>query len=611
MDEGNTAELPATTGILTAEPEVAVPAPKARNLGPLAMVWREALKYPFQVIAALLALLVTSGATLGIPVGLRTVIDKGFAHGADVHVIARGFEYMGMLVVVLAIGTACRFYYVSWLGERVVADLRMRVQANLLRMPPSFFETNSPKEISSRMTSDTAVIEQVVGTTVSVALRNAITVVGGIGLLFFLAPKLTAWMIVGIPVIVLPIAFFGRKVRAVSRTSQDRVADVGAMVSEVLGAMRIVQAFNQESREAERFGVVVERTFSTARKRIMIRAAMTSIVILLALGGITALMWQGAVGVANGSISGGTIAQFVLTGGLVAGSFGALTEVYGDLMRGAGAAGRLAELLQEEPAIRAPDRPIALPSPARGALAFQNVHFRYPSRPEVSALVDFNLTVEPGETVAIVGPSGAGKSTLFQLAERFYDPEAGTIRIDGVPLPQADPGEIRKRIALVPQDGLLFAASARDNVRYGEWGASEEAIWEAARAANAEGFLRALPQGLDTFLGEDGARLSGGQRQRIAIARALLRDAPILLLDEATSALDAESERLVQGALDRLMQGRTTLVIAHRLATIRAADRIIVMDNGRIVEQGNHTTLSAAGGLYARLARLQFEGLAA
>jgi ATP-binding cassette subfamily B protein len=610
MDQGNTAEAPAVTGIVTAEVEAA-PAPKARNLGPLMMVWREALKYPFQVLAALVALLVTSGATLGIPVGLRRVIDKGFSNGADVHVIAQGFEYMAMLVVVLAIGTACRFYYVSWLGERVVADLRMRVQANLLRMPPSFFESNSPKEISSRMTSDTAVIEQVVGTTVSVALRNAITVIGGIGLLFFLAPKLTAWMIVGIPAIVLPIAYFGRKVRAVSRTSQDRVADVGAMVSEVLGAMRIVQAFNQEGREAERFGVVVERTFSTARKRIMIRSAMTSIVILLALGGITALMWQGAVGVANGTISGGTIAQFVLTGGLVAGSFGALTEVYGDLMRGAGAAGRLAELLQEEPAIRAPERPIALPVPARGALAYQNVHFRYPSRPEVAALIDFSLTVEPGETVAIVGPSGAGKSTLFQLAERFYDPEQGTIRIDGVPLPQADPSEIRKRIAMVPQDGLLFAASARDNVRYGAWDSGDDAIWEAARAANAEDFLRALPQGLDTFLGEDGARLSGGQRQRIAIARALLRDAPVLLLDEATSALDAESERLVQGALDELMKGRTTLVIAHRLATIRQADRIIVMDGGRIVEQGNHTTLSAAGGLYARLARLQFEGLAA
>ncbi len=611
MDEENTAAAPANGAIVTAEPEAVAPAPKARNLGPLRMVWREALKYPFQVVAALIALLVTSGATLGIPVGLRRVIDKGFSNGADVHVIAQGFEYMAMLVVVLAIGTACRFYYVSWLGERVVADLRMRVQANLLRMPPSFFESNSPKEISSRMTSDTAVIEQVVGTTVSVALRNAITVIGGIGLLFFLAPKLTAWMIVGIPLIVLPIAYFGRKVRAVSRTSQDRVADVGAMVSEVLGAMRIVQAFNQESREAERFGVVVERTFATARTRILIRSAMTSIVILLALGGITALMWQGAVGVANGTISGGTIAQFVLTGGLVAGSFGALTEVYGDLMRGAGAAGRLAELLQEEPAIRAPERPMALPLPPRGALAFQNVHFRYPSRPEVSALIDFSLTVEPGETVAIVGPSGAGKSTLFQLAERFYDPEQGTIRIDGVPLPQADPGEIRKRIAMVPQDGLLFAASARDNVRYGAWDAGDEAIWEAARAANAEDFLRALPQGLDTFLGEDGARLSGGQRQRIAIARALLRDAPILLLDEATSALDAESERLVQGALDELMKGRTTLVIAHRLATIRAADRIIVMDGGRIVEQGNHTTLSAAGGLYARLARLQFEGLAA
>ncbi|MEO0030798.1 MAG: hypothetical protein RIS94_556 [Pseudomonadota bacterium] len=582
-------------------------APKARNLTPLRMVWREALKYPGRVAAAGLALMVTAGATLAVPSGFRLIIDKGFAAGADVHALARWFEYLLLIVVVLAVGTAFRFYFVSWLGERVVADIRMKVQSNLLRMPPSFFETNSPREIASRMTSDTAVIEQVVGTTVSIALRNSIMGLGGIVYLFTLAPTLTAGLLIGIPVVILPIVVFGRRLRSVSRTSQDRVADVGVRVSEVLGAMKVVQAFGQEARELIRFGETVERTFDTARRRIAIRAGMTAIVILLVFGGITVVMWRGAIGVAEGTISGGTIAAFVLTGGLVAGAFGALTEVYGDLLRGAGAAGRLNELLLERPDIAPPARPITLPTPPRGQIAFQNVAFRYPSRPEVAALEDFSLTVEPGETVAIVGPSGAGKSTLFLLAERFYDPQGGTVRVDGVPLPQADPAEIRARMALVPQDGTLFAASARDNLRYGNWTASDDEIWQAARAANAEQFLRELPQGLDTFLGEDGARLSGGQRQRIAIARALLRDAPILLLDEATSALDAESERLVQDALDRLMEQRTTLVIAHRLATVRKADRIIVMESGRIVEQGTHTTLSAAGGLYARLARLQFD----
>ncbi|MGV3513171.1 MAG: ABC transporter transmembrane domain-containing protein [Novosphingobium sp.] len=592
-------------------PPAAEPAPKAKTLGPLRMIWREALKYPGRVAAASAALLVTSAATLAIPSGFRLIIDKGFAAGADVDALGRWFQYLLLIVLVLAIGTACRFYFVSWLGERVVADIRLRVQENLLRLPPSFFETNSPKEISSRMTSDTAIIEQVVGTTVSVALRNTITAIGGLGYLFYLAPKLTAILMVGIPLVVGPIVFFGRRVRNVSRSSQDRVAGIGVIVAEVLGAMKIVQAFGQERRELGRFGERVEATFQTALRRISLRAVMTAIVILLVFGGITMLVWQGAVGVAQGTISGGTIFAIVITAGLVAGAAGALSEVYGDLLRGAGAAGRLNELLREEPEISAPARPTALPVPPRGQIAFQNVTFRYPSRPEVLALDDFSLTVEPGETVAIVGPSGAGKSTLFLLAQRFYDPHGGTIRIDGVPLTSADPAEIRARTALVPQDATLFAASARDNLRYGNWEASDEAIWEAARAANAEQFLRDLPQGLDTFLGEDGARLSGGQRQRIAIARAVLRNSPILLLDEATSALDAESERLVQEALDRLMQDRTTLVIAHRLATIRAADRIIVMDGGRIVEQGTHTTLSAADGLYARLARLQFEGLAA
>jgi ATP-binding cassette subfamily B protein len=375
----------------------------------------------------------------------------------------------------------------------------------------------------------------------------------------------------------------------------------------VLGALKVVQALNQEQREAERFEAAVDRTFAVAKRRIRIRAIMTATIMLLVFGSLSALIWQGAVGVATGRFSGGTIAAFVFSGAIVASSFGSLTEVYGDLVRGAGAASRLNELLNEKPAIAPPARPLSLPEPARGGLVFDHVNFRYPTRPEHAALQDFSLTVEPGETVAIVGPSGAGKTTVFQLAERFYDPQSGTIKLDGVPLVQADPADIRRRIAFVPQEGVLFAASARDNLRYGNWDAGEEAIWEAARAANAEQFLRDLPDGLDTFLGENGARLSGGQRQRVAIARALLRDAPILLLDEATSALDAESERLVQDALDRLMASRTTLVIAHRLATVRAADRIVVLDQGKTVEQGTHDQLSKAGGLYARLASLQFD----
>lgn len=605
MTEPQAASGPLPSAVPAASADPAEP-PRARSITPLRMVWREALKYPAQLAASLTALVVTALATLAIPGGFRMIIDKGFARGADTVALGHWFELLLLVVVVLALGTAVRFYFVSWLGERVVADIRIKVQGNLLRLPPSFFEANSPKEISSRMTSDTAIIEQVVGTTVSIALRNTIMGLGGIVYLFALAPTLTTWLLVGIPVVILPITFFGRRLRKVSRSSQDRVADVGVLVAEVLGAMKVVQAFGQEGRELTRFADAVERTFGTARRRIVIRAAMTAIIILLIFGGITAVMWQGALAVAAGRITGGTIAAFVLTGGLVAGAFGALTEVYGDLLRGAGAASRLTELLNEVPAIAAPARPTALPTPPRGQLQFQNVTFRYPSRPETAALSGFSLVVEPGETVAIVGPSGAGKSTLFQLAERFYDPQGGTIRLDGVPLNQADPAEIRARMALVPQDGTLFAASARDNLRYGNWTASDAAIWEAARAANAEEFLRALPQGLDTFLGEDGTRLSGGQRQRVAIARALLRDAPILLLDEATSALDAQSERLVQDALDRLMQSRTTLVIAHRLATVRQADRIIVMDGGRIVEQGTHAALTAQGGLYAHLASLQF-----
>jgi ATP-binding cassette subfamily B protein len=579
------------------------PAP-LKKIGNLRMVFDRAVHYPKQIAFALLALFVSAMATLAIPAGFKTIIDKGFmAGGGDV---APYFQGLLGIVAVLAVATAFRFYFVSWLGERVVADLRLAVQSNLLRLAPGFFEENRPSEIASRMTADTAIIEQVVGTTVSVALRNIVIGIGGIIYLFTLAPALTAGLLLAIPVIILPIVFIGRKLTNVSRSSQDRVADVGAMIAEVLGAMKIVQAFGQEKREHERFSGAVEATFDTAKRRIRLRAAMTAIVIGLIFTGITMLMWRGAIGVSEGTISGGTIAAFVITGGLVAGAFGALTEVYGDLLRGAGAAGRLAELLSEIPGIAAPENPIALPVPSRGQIAFDNVTFSYPTRPDTQALGNFSLTVSPGETVAVVGPSGAGKSTLFQLAQRFYDPQSGSVRIDGVALPSADPTEIRKRMALVPQETVLFAASARDNLRYGKWEATDEEIWEAARVANAEQFLRALPEGLDSFMGEAGTRLSGGQRQRISIARALLRNTPILLLDEATSALDAESEKLVQDALDHLMKDRTTIVIAHRLATVRSADRIIVMDEGRIVEQGDHDSLIAKNGLYARLAELQF-----
>jgi ATP-binding cassette subfamily B protein len=573
------------------------------------MIWRFARAYPWQIAAAAAALALAASATLAIPGGFRLVIDKGFiASGGDV---APYFRYLLLIVLVLALATATRFYFVSWLGERVIADIRVAVQANLLRLAPAYFEENRPSEIASRLTADTAIIEQVVGTTVSVALRNLVLAIGGIAYLFAIAPKLAAMLLLGIPLVMLPVIVMGRRLRKLSRSTQDRIADVGASVSETLRAMKIVQGFGQEAREAERFGAVVGLGFATARKRIRTRAVMTAIIIGLIFGSITMVMWQGAIDVASGRLSGGSIAAFIITGGLVAGAFGALAEVYGDIVRAAGAASRLSELLHAEPAIKAPPAPIPLPLPPRGRLTFEHVAFRYPTRPEMLALDDVSLAVEPGEMVAVVGPSGAGKSTILQLAQRFYDPQEGSIRLDGVELRDADPAEIRARLAVVPQETMIFGASARDNLRYGRWDADDAAIWAAAEAANAATFLRALPEGLDTFLGEAGARLSGGQRQRIAIARALLRDAPLLLLDEATSALDAESEKLVQDALDRLMEGRTTIVIAHRLATVRAADRIIVMDQGRIVEQGSHATLSAQDGLYARLARLQFQDVGA
>ena len=586
--------------------------PKGRSIRSLRMVWSFAWRYPARIAAAALALLVAAGATSGVPYAFKLIIDKGFSTNAGAgHDIARWFEYLLLLVAVMALATAVRFYFVSWLGERTVADIRLAVHRNLLRLSPGFFEENRPAEITSRITVDTTIIEQVVGTTVSVALRNTILGFACIIILFALAPKLALSILAGAVIVVLPIAVLGRRVRAISTSSQDRIADVGTVTSEVLGAMKIVQAFNQQARETSRFAAAVERVFTTAKRRILVRAVMTAMVIFIIFSAITMVIWEGASEVAAGRMTGGTIAAFVLYGGLLAGAFGNLSEVYGDLLRAAGASERLADLLEAEPEIQAPAEPANLPDPARGELTFDDVTFHYPTRRETSALNGFSLSVRARERLAVVGPSGAGKTTIFQLAERFYDPDQGRVLLDGVDLRDADPADVRQRIAMVPQETVIFAASARDNLRYGNWDANEDQLWQAARDANAEEFLRALPQGLDTYMGEGGARLSGGQRQRIAIARALLRDAPLLLLDEATSALDAESERLVQDALDRLMEHRTTIVIAHRLATVRAADRIVVMDGGQIVEEGTHASLNARGGLYARLARLQFEDRAA
>ena len=585
--------------------------PKGK-IGNLWLVWSHAARYPKQIAAAVFFLALSSAATLAIPYGFKQVIDQGFGStGSGAEAVETAFHYLLVIVVVLAAATAMRFFFVSWIGERTVADLRIAVQKNLLTLPPRFFEENRPSEIASRLTADTAILEQVVGSSVSIALRNIATGLGGIVYLFLLSPKLAGFMVIGIPLVFGPVVFFGRRIRSLSRSSQDRIADVGSTVSETLGAMKVVQAFGQEERELGRFRSAVENAFAVARRRFSMRAVMTFTIIALVFGSIVMLLWEGASDVAAGRMTGGSIAAFVFTGVLVGGAFGALTEVYGDLLRGSGAAGRIEELMRAKAEIRAPANPVALPEPARGALTFDNVSFRYPTRPDDKAVHELSLAIAPGETVAVVGPSGAGKSTLFQLALRFYDPQEGRVTLDGVDLRDADPAAIRKRIAFVPQESVLFAASAKDNLRYGRWDASDAEIEDAAKAANAHEFIVQLPGGYDSQLGEGGARLSGGQRQRIAIARALLRDSPLLLLDEATSALDARSEQLVQEALERLMKTRTTVVIAHRLATVRAADRIIVMDGGRIVEQGTHATLDAADGLYASLARLQFAGQAA
>ncbi|RZV51460.1 MAG: ATP-binding cassette domain-containing protein, partial [Sphingomonadaceae bacterium] len=472
--------------------------PPKRSLSNLAMVFSRVAKYPGHLAAAALFLFIAAAATLGVPYAFMLIIDRGFAGDGD---IDRWFQYLMLLVIIMAIATSLRFYFVSWLGERVVADIRLAVLRNLLRLSPGYFEENRPAEITSRITVDTTVIQQVVGTSLSVALRNVVIAIGGTIMMFVLAPSLAVLILLGIPVIIIPMTVIGRRVRAVSVDSQDRIADVSTITSEVLGAMKIVLAFGQQGREAARFSDATETVFKVAKRRIFLRALLTAFLIAAMFAAITGIIWSGAHQAAEGAISGGTITAFVLVGGLVAGAFGALSEVYGELLRGAGASQRLAQLMVEQPDITAPNKPIPLPTPGEGRLVFEDVTFSYPTRLTDTALADFNLEVRPNELLAVVGPSGAGKTTLFQLAQRFYDPQAGRVLLDGVDVKKADPEDLRRHMAMVPQEVMIFAASARDNLRYGRWDASEEEIWEAARAAHAEDFLRALPGGLDTFLG--------------------------------------------------------------------------------------------------------------
>ena len=585
--------------------------PKSRSgLRTLAGLLPFLAPYRRRLIVAGIALLIAAGATLAMPYGFRQLIDLGFSSAGTVQTTSVNLTFLALfgIACVLAVATAARFYTVSWLGERVTSDIRTAVYAHVLRQSPEFFEVTQTGEVLSRLTTDTTLIQTVVGTSISMALRNLLLLAGGLLMMFFTSVKLSAIIIVMLLSVIIPIVLIGRRVRKLSRASQDRIADASGLAGERLNAINVVQAFAHEVLEAAQFGKAVERAFGAAIDRVRARALLTVTAILLVFGAIVFVLWLGAHAVIEGRMSAGELGQFILYAAIVAGAIGALSETLGDAQRAAGASERLLELLAERSPIVSPAQPLPLPLvTTNGAwLQIESLNFRYPSRPDQPALSDFSLNVNPGETIAIVGPSGAGKTTLFQLLLRFYDPQSGKILLNGIDIRQLDLQALREAIGIVPQDTIVFSADAMENIRYGRPEASDNEVIAAARQAAAHEFIEKLPDGYRSFLGERGVRLSGGQRQRIAIARALLKNPPLLLLDEATSALDAESERLVQRALEAAMVGRTTLVIAHRLATVQRATRIVVMEHGRIVETGTHAELVERGGLYAQLAALQF-----